>query len=313
MNAALHKTPFELRPGPELRGEWRLSEMLARHTSWGVGGPAECFYTPPDREDLKVLLSRLPADLPRYWLGLGSNLLVRDGGLPGLVIHTRRLREIEVIGEDRLRVEAGAGCARLVQLAARNGLRGIEFLSGVPGSVGGALVMNAGAHGGQIWDWVRHVEYLDPSGNEHILPAEQVRHGYRRAELPDGIGLLAAELQLNASGDPAGARAAVRELLKQRGERQPIGSANAGSVFKNPPDDAAARLLEAAGLAGERRGGAEFSSLHANFIINTGEASAADIEALIEFGRDRVRSRFGCELEPEVKIVGRPAGGGHAD
>ena len=312
MNAAL-QIPFELRAGPDLRGEWRMAEPLAGHTSWGVGGPAEYFYTPADRDDARALLGRLPADLPRYWLGAGSNLLVRDGGLPGLVIHTRKLRGVEALGGGRLRAEAGAGCARLVQAAARRGLRGIEFLSGVPGSVGGALVMNAGAHGGQTWDRVVHVEYLDPSGVEHVLPAEAVPHGYRRAELPAGAGLLAAEFMLTESDDPAAARAAIRSLLEERGERQPIGSANAGSVFKNPPDDHAARLLEAAGLAGERRGGAEFSSLHANFIINTGAASAADIEALIEFGRERVHERFGLELETEVKIVGRPAGGGHAD
>ncbi len=289
-----------------LRGELRFDEPLARHTSWRVGGPARRFYRPADAEDLALFLSSLPADEPLLWLGLGSNLLVRDGGFPGTVIALKgRLDEIRVEG-DRLYAGAGASCARVARQAARAGLTGAAFLAGIPGTLGGALAMNAGAFGGETWRIVRAVRTLDRAGElRRRLPADY-RIAYREVTGPTGEWFVAAELVL-ASGDVAAEQAAIRELLDRRAATQPTGLPSAGSTFRNPPGDHAARLIEAAGLKGYRIGGAEVSSKHANFLINTGDARAADIEALIAHVRAVVEREFGVRLQTEVHIVGEPA------
>ncbi len=288
------------------RGELRFDEPLARHTSWRVGGVARRFYRPADAEDLAAFLRELPADEPLLWLGLGSNLLVRDGGFAGTVIALKgRLDTIDIDGEV-LHAEAGASCARIARQAARAGLTGAAFLAGIPGTLGGALAMNAGAFGGETWPVVRAVRTIDRAGVlRRRLPADY-RVGYREVAGPAGEWFVGAELQLRP-GDVAAEQAAIRGLLERRAATQPTGLPSAGSTFRNPPDDHAARLIEAAGLKGYRIGGAEVSPKHANFLINTGEATAADIEALIAHVRDEVERRFGVRLQTEVHIVGEPA------
>ncbi len=287
-----------------LRGRLRRGEPMARHTSWRVGGPAELYYEPEGLEDLGAFLSRLEPGTPVFWLGLGSNLLVRDGGIPGAVIATSgRLAAIEPLGGTRVRAGAGASCARVARFCARQGLVGAEFLAGIPGTLGGALAMNAGAFGGETWERVVAVETVDRDGGTHRRGPEDYEIGYRSVRGPEGEWYTAAELQLER-GDAAAAQARIRALLARRGATQPIGEPSCGSVFRNPPGDHAARLIEAAGLKGAHIGGARVSDKHANFIVNTGGARAAEIEALIERVRETVARRFGVELEPEVRIVG---------
>lgn len=287
-----------------LRGEMRFNEPLARHTSWRVGGPARYFYRPADRLDLLAFLRRLDSDEPLLWLGLGSNLLVRDGGFNGTVIATQgRLQEIEWRGEQRLYAEAGVSCAKVARTAARAGLCGVEFLAGIPGTLGGALAMNAGAFGGEIWQWVVRVETVDRRGRVHTRRPDEFEVGYRQVQGAAGEWFLSAELALQP-GDTQSAQQAVRKLLEQRAASQPTHLPSCGSVFRNPPGDHAARLIEAAGLKGLRLGGAQVSEKHANFIINTGNARAADIEGLIQQIQQRVAQQTGVRLIPEVHRVG---------
>jgi UDP-N-acetylmuramate dehydrogenase len=287
-----------------LRGEMRFNEPLARHTSWRVGGPARYFYRPADRLDLLAFLQRLDPDEPLLWLGLGSNLLVRDGGFNGTVIATQgRLEEIEWRGEQRLYAEAGVSCAKVARTAARAGLYGVEFLAGIPGTLGGALAMNAGAFGGEIWQRVVRVETVDRRGRVHTRRPDEFEVGYRQVQGPVDEWFLSAELALQ-QGDTKSAQQAVRKLLAQRAASQPTHLPSCGSVFRNPPGDHAARLIEAAGLKGLRLGGAQVSEKHANFIINTGNARAADIEGLIEQIQQRVAQQAGVRLIPEVHRVG---------
>lgn len=287
-----------------LRGELRRDEPLGRYTSWRVGGPAKCWYRPADADDLAAFLTQLPAGEPLLWLGLGSNLLVRDGGFPGTVIATQgALDGLEQTGPTMVRAEAGVACAKVAKFCARRGLVGAEFLAGIPGSMGGALAMNAGAFGGETWQRVVAVETLDRSGSRYRRAAAEYEVSYRSVRGPAGEWFLAAHLELRA-GDGAAAQAQIKALLDKRGQTQPIGLPSCGSVFRNPPGDHAARLIEAAGLKGLCVGGACVSEKHANFIINTGTARAADIEALIEQVRQAVERVHGVCLQPEVCIVG---------
>ena len=292
-------------PGePDLRGELRLSEPLARHTSWRVGGPADRFYRPADLADLCVFLSRLPPDEPVFWLGLGSNLLVRDGGLRGTVIATQgALQGLTLSALTTLRVEAGVPCAKVARYAAAQHLTGAEFLAGIPGVMGGALAMNAGAWGGDTWSLVTKVETVDRRGVWRRRPPTDYVIAYRQVRGPAEEGFVAAHLRLQP-GDGAAARRRIRELLARRALTQPLGQPSCGSVFRNPPGDHAARLIEAAGLKGHRLGAAAVSTQHANFIINTGGASAAELEALIHQVADTVARVHGVRLIPEVRIVG---------
>ena len=289
-----------------LRGELRMDESLARYTSWRVGGAARQVYRPADAADLAEFLAGLPADEPLLWLGLGSNVLIRDGGFPGTVIVTQgRLNDIEVRGT-RVYAEAGAACAHVARLAARLGLTGGAFLAGIPGTMGGALAMNAGAFGGETWGKVMSVKTIDRHGQiRQRFPADY-EIAYRHVQGPAGEWFLSCELQL-VEGDSKAEQAAIRELLDKRAETQPTGQPSGGSTFRNPPGDYAARLIERAGLKGYRIGGAQVSDKHANFVINTGNASAADIEQLIEHMQQTVRDAFGVELVREVHILGVPA------
>jgi len=290
---------------PSLRGEKRFNEPLARYTTWRVGGPACLLYRPADSADLLQFLASLPAGEPLLWLGLGSNLLVRDGGFNGTVIATQgRLDDMELVSATQLRIEAGVSCARIARFAARQGLCGVEFLTGIPGTFGGALAMNAGAFGGDTWTHVTSVETVDRSGQLHRRLPSEFKVGYRRVERPAEEGFIAATLLL-VPGDVSESQQRIRTLLERRNSSQPIGQPSCGSVFRNPPGDHAARLIEAAGLKGTVIGGAQVSEKHANFIINRGNATAMDIEAMIQRVREQVKADSGVELIAEVHIVGQ--------
>ena len=289
-----------------LRGSLKLDEPMARHTSWRVGGPAEYFYLPADCEDVVQLLKCVPEDMPIHWVGLGSNLLVRDGGVSGLVIKTTKaLAEIKLLSDTRFYAESGVSCAKVAKTSVARGLGGAEFLAGVPGSFGGALAMNAGAFGGETWPLVAEIHCVDRGGNLKIFGQAEISWSYRRVNLPEGFAVLAGVLVLQQSDDLSAGKASIRALLEKRSASQPIQSANAGSTFKNPDGDFAARIIEHVGLKGYATGGACFSDVHANFIINRGKATAADIEALMSLAQLRAEQEFGVELEPEVRIIGK--------
>jgi UDP-N-acetylmuramate dehydrogenase len=298
--------------GGSLRGELRHDEPMARHGGWRVGGPARRFFKPADRADLVAFLATLAPDEELHWVGLGSNLLVRDGGIDGTVICLQgTLDSIETLADGRVRAEAGATSAAVARHCARAGLLGVEFLAGIPGTLGGALAMNAGAHGDEIWQRVAGVETADRRGRLHARTPADYRIAYRRVAGPAGEWFLAATLQLDP-GDPEEGQARIRALLERRGATQPTRQPTCGSVFKNPPGDFAGRLVEAAGLKGCRVGGASVSTLHANFIVTEAGATATDVEALIAQVQATVARLHGVDLETEVRIVGRPAAGGEA-
>jgi UDP-N-acetylmuramate dehydrogenase len=340
----------------EFMPRMRRNEPMSRHTSWHVGGPAELYFTPRDRMDLAAFLRSLPAEMPVCWVGLGSNLLVRDGGIAGVVISTRgTLDRLERASHDVVYGEAGVACARIARQCIKWGLGPAEFFAGIPGTLGGALAMNAGAFGGETWRHVLEVETIDRGGREHRRAADEYRVSYRHVEAPVAEEwFLAARLRFEARkqtvkrpraapGDaeleaatglaahkiagsdfgrrepapegrgPGGAEQStagdfepmdIQALLEKRKATQPIGEWSCGSVFTNPPGDHAARLIEATGLKGLRIGDASVSVKHANFIINHGAATAADVESLIVRVQDEVQRAHGVRLQPEVRIVG---------
>jgi len=290
------------------RGVLRHDEPMSRHTSWRVGGPALRYFEPADREDLIAFVHSLPAGEPVLWLGLGSNLLVRDGGWPGTVIALHGAVDgLRMESDTQIYAEAGVHCARLAKFAQQQAKAGLGFMAGIPGSVGGALAMNAGAWGGETWRQVVEAEVVLRDGTTQWLPAAAFPHGYRHVELPaQALGFLAARLCVSDDADGEHARY-TRDSLAQRKASQPVGKPTAGSTFRNPTGDHAARLIEACGLKGHRIGGAEVSTQHANFIIADAGACAADIEQLIEHIRRSVQQQTGVDLHPEVRIVGEPA------
>lgn len=288
-------------------GEVRLDEPMARHTTWRVGGAADLFYAPAGCAALADFLARLDPAVPVLWSGLGSNLLVRDGGLRGVVVSLHKgMTKVARDGDHGLCAEAGAPCNRVARRAAALDLRGAEFLCGIPGTVGGALAMNAGAFGGETWELVRAVRTMDRGGRIRRRDAAEFAAGYRELRGPAGGGgewFIGAKLRLRR-GDGGESAAQMAEILARRNATQPAQSANAGSVFRNPAGDFAARLIDSAGLKGRAVGGAAVSSLHANFIVNTGGATAADVESLIGEVRAAVFAAHGVNLAPEVRIVG---------
>jgi len=284
-------------------------ECMSAHTSWRVGGPADRFCKPRTVAALTQFLSTLPPDMPVYWIGLGSNLLVRDGGIRGAVICTVDLeRIIERVDAQRIRVSAGVPCTTFARHSVRLKLGPAAFFAGIPGTLGGALAMNAGAFGGETWNNVERVETIDRHGGLHERSRDEYSIGYRSVSGPAPEWFVAATFRLTP--DEQADMSDISLMVKQRGESQPIGKPSCGSVFQNPPGDFAGRLIEAAALKGTRMGGASVSTKHANFIINDGDASAADIEALIEHIRAEVRSHSDVELELEVRIVGEPGSAG---
>jgi UDP-N-acetylmuramate dehydrogenase len=286
------------------QGKLRYDEPMAAHSSWHAGGSARYFYQPESIDDLCAFLSELDTDEQLLWLGLGSNLLVRDGGFPGTVIYTfGALSMTEWLADDILRAGCGVTCSKVARMTAKAGFTGVEFLAGIPGTVGGALAMNAGAFGGETWSHVEAVETVDRQGVLHTRHPADYRIGYRTVAGPANEWFVAAHLRL-VQGDGQAAQENIRELLAHRNATQPTQQYSCGSVFRNPPGDHAARLIESAGLKGTAVGGAQVSEKHANFIINTGSATAADIETLINQVQGTVEQLYSIRLEPEVRIAG---------
>ena len=289
---------------PRLRGEIRYDEPMARHVSWRAGGKARCYFVPADLQDLAVLLASLPENENLLWIGLGSNTLVRDAGFDGTEIAVQGvMNELKRLEDNRVYVGAGASGAKLARFCAKENLVGAEFFAGIPGLIGGALAMNAGAFGGETWRHVVSVETIDRMGTLHQRSSDEFEVGYRSVSGPAGEWFTAAIFQFE-QGDGRVASAGIKRLLAKRAEKQPMGAASCGSVFTNPENDHAARLIEACGLKGFRIGGAVVSEKHANFILNDNNASAGDIEALINHVQKTVLEQQGIALQTEVRIVG---------
>jgi UDP-N-acetylmuramate dehydrogenase len=298
-------TAVAVPPGFESRV--RRDELMSRHTSWHVGGAADLWFVPRDLADLAAFLASLPQELPVTWLGLGSNALVRDGGIRGVVICPHgSLNSLERVDETRIRAEAGVPCARIGRQAVKWGLGPAEFFAGIPGTLGGALAMNAGAWGQETWQRVEEVETVDRAGVIRRRSPSEYRVAYRSVVPPSsGEWFVAATLKFEH--DDKASTDSIRRLLERRLASQPIGEWSCGSVFTNPPGDHAARLIEAAGLKGYSVGDATVSTKHANFIINRGHARAADIEAVIRHVQETVERVHGVRLQTEVRILGETA------
>jgi UDP-N-acetylmuramate dehydrogenase len=289
----------------DFNGRVRYDEPMSAHTSWHAGGPADAFFMPRDVEDLATFLRGLSPEIPVYWVGLGSNLLVRDGGVRGVIVSTPgAFTRIERRSQTRIYVEASVPCARIARSCVNWNLGHAEFFGGIPGTMGGALAMNAGSFGDETWGHVVSIETIDRRWQRRTRQRNEFTVGYRHVDWPQDASeewFLAAELQF----EPRGAAApTVQSLLQRRRETQPTGDWSCGSVFKNPPGDHAARLIEAAGLKGHRIGDAVVSEKHANFIVNDGKARASDLEQLILFVQSTVQETYGITLEPEVRIIG---------
>jgi UDP-N-acetylenolpyruvoylglucosamine reductase len=305
-------TELQRLANPALRGTLRYNVAMSKYTSWRTGGIAERMYQPADLDDLLKFLCSLPGDEPLYAVGLGSNLLVRDGVLRGTVLMLHgTLSALHIEMDGSVYAEAGVPGAKLARFAASHNLRGAEFFVGIPGTLGGMLAMNAGCYGSQTWEKVLRVQTANRHGKVHVrTPAEyeiEYRHVVKR-EQGDGQDeyFIAAWLQFS-KGDAESARQGIKALLSKRIASQPLSLPNAGSVFRNPQGDHAARLIEQCGLKGKQIGGARVSEKHANFIVNTGAATAADIEDLINEVQATVEKKTGVKLHPEVRIIGEAA------
>lgn len=292
-----------------LRGGYKRNEPMHTHVSWRAGGTVDRAYTPADLDDLSVFLRRLPEHEPILFVGLGSNLLIRDGGFRGTVVFTHRVLAGLLLegnsGKPEIYAEAGVATPKVARFAANNNMEGAEFLAGIPGTVGGVLAMNAGCYGSETWDVVLRVRTIDRAGHVHLRAPDEYNVAYRSVvPVHSRDEFFIAAWFGFTRGDGQKARQRIRQLLARRIATQPLGEPNAGSVFRNPPQDYAARLIEASGLKGWRIGGAEVSPVHANFIVNKGGATASDIEELISLIQATVRREAGVTLEPEVQIVG---------
>jgi UDP-N-acetylmuramate dehydrogenase len=284
-----------------------FKEPMARHVSWRAGGAADRFYAPRDLADLSAFLRSLPGQEPLLFVGLGSNLLVRDGGFRGTVILMHQARLSPAMREGLVYADAGVASPKVARFAALHHLSGAEFMAGIPGTVGGALAMNAGCYGGETWDIVARAVSVDRGGELHEREKSEYDISYRHCHFPKEEWFVGAYFRLQP-GDGEASRQRVKEFLARRIATQPLQLPNAGSVFRNPPGDHAARLIESCGLKGLQRGGARVSEKHANFIVNPhGAARAADIEWLILEVKRVVAERTGVQLVPEVRIVGEPA------
>lgn len=290
----------------EVRGKLLLNEPMSRHTSWRVGGPADRYFQPADLNDLQDFLGDLDESLPVYWVGLGSNLLVRDGGIRGQVIAPLGgLKTLKRLEDNQVYAESGVSCSKLSRFCQREGLGGAAFFAGIPGTVGGALAMNAGAFGGETWQLVKQVTTINRSGLLTERKADEFEFSYRHVALPAGEWFVSAEFDLPPQSEAE--ETSSRQLLDKRNASQPIGEWSCGSVFKNPPGDHAARLIEAAGLKGFAIGHARVSDKHANFIISDENTRASELEELIHHVQTSVKKNFGIELHTEVRIVGEMA------
>jgi UDP-N-acetylmuramate dehydrogenase len=293
--------------GPKLRGRLVADAPVADATWFRVGGPAEALFSPADEDDLAYVLSALPREIPVMTIGLGSNLIVRDGGLAGLVIRLggRAFGAVEITESSRIVVGAASPDLYVAKAAAIAGVEGLAFLRGVPGSIGGALVMNAGAHGGEIKDILVEARGLDRTGAAHVFSNAEMGFSYRHSLAPHDIVFTGAVFQ-GRSGEPKAIEAEMERITRAREASQPIREKTGGSTFKNPPGLKAWELIDKAGCRGLRLGGAQVSTLHCNFLINLGSATAADLEALGEEVRRRVFETSGVMLEWEIKRIGAP-------
>jgi len=288
---------------PEIRGELRENEPMSRHTSWRVGGSADLFFVPASVEDLSQFLCELDIDTPIFWHGVGSNLLVRDGGIRGVVISASKiLKNLDRVEHYKVKAGSGVPCTQLARQCVRWALGPSEFFAGIPGTVGGALAMNAGAHGGETWERVDSVRTIDRAGDIHHRAPNEYSIAYRSVTGPSDEWFIEAIFRFDP--EVIASKETLDAMLERRKTTQPLGLPSCGSVFRNPPGDHAARLIQEADLKGHRIGGAEVSTKHANFIINADNATATDVEELIEHVRHAVIERHGVELVHEVRIVG---------
>jgi UDP-N-acetylmuramate dehydrogenase len=290
---------------PALRGRLTAAAPLAPYTWFRVGGPAEVLFSPADEDDLADFLTNLPREIPVTIIGLGSNLIIRDGGIRGAVIRLggKAFGAIETTSDRRVIAGAAALDAQVARVAAEAGIDGLAFLRGVPGSLGGALRMNAGAHGGEIREAFVEARAIDRAGAKRVLGPAEMGFSYRHSQAPDDVIFTGATFQ-GRLGDSAAIKAEMERITAAREASQPIRDKTGGSTFKNPPGHKAWRLIDAAGCRGLTVGDAQVSTMHCNFLINRGGATAADIEALGEEVRRRVKAASGVELEWEIKRVG---------
>ncbi len=300
--------PAWLAAAGEIRGRITIGASLKETTWFRVGGPADVLFTPADTEDLAAMLAATPTDVPVTVLGLASNTLVRDGGVPGLVIRlTRAFNAIEPLGDSRIACGTGVPDVKLARAAADAEIDGLAFYRGIPGGIGGALRMNAGAHGAETKDVLEHVEAVDRAGRVLTLSCEEMGYTYRHCSAPADLIFTRAVFR-GRPGKRSDILAQMDEVAAYREEHQPTRERTGGSTFKNPPGHSAWKLVDAAGMRGFRVGGAQVSQKHCNFLINDQEASARDIEQLGETVRARVKAHSGVTLEWEIKRIGRPLG-----
>lgn len=288
-----------------LQGLLSYNVLLSKYTTWRVGGPASIFYVPKDISDLSVFFQQLDEKHKVLFLGLGSNVLIRDQGFDGAVIYTHKgMKKITKINETTIEVEAGAPCAKVARYCAQNGLQGIEFFAGIPGTMGGALALNAGAYGGETWDYVTSVKVIDNKGKIIEKSAQEFTPSYRKITglIKDKQWFISATLNLKP-GDIEHLKLTIKQYLEKRVATQPIGQPSCGSVFRNPEGDYAARLIQACDLKGYCKDNVCVSEKHANFIINQGNATAKSIETMILYVQQQVKEKFGITLIPEVHII----------
>jgi UDP-N-acetylmuramate dehydrogenase len=287
-----------------LQGELRTQEPMSRHTSWKTGGNADYYYIASDINDLAKFISKLPTSTPITWIGFGSNLLVRDGGVSGVVVSVvGLLNELKKINETEIFIGAGVSCVKAAHFSAKHGLEGIEFLAGIPGTIGGALAMNAGAYGGEIWSYIKEVETINRKGKREIFEKDKFDINYRSVSISENEWFIACKMKLEISTRTV-VSDRIKKMLSERADGQPLGQLSCGSVFRNPTNQHAAKLIELCGLKGKKVGGAVISDKHSNFIINTGNATSLDIEKLIEFIQACVYEKYDIKLIPEVRIIG---------
>jgi len=287
----------------KLRGQLRRHEPMSKHTSWRVGGPADNYYIPADLADLQHYLASLSSDIALTWIGLGSNMLVRDGGIRGIVIAPLGgLKQLELVEPGLVYAQCGLSNSKVARFCQKHNLAGADYLAGIPGSIGGALTMNAGAFGYETWNLVERVVMINRKGELIERSPTDFKFSYRYVRLPEDEWFVAAYFRLKDK--TSGEDTDVKQLLQKRNDSQPIGLPSCGSVFKNPPGKHSAQLIESAGLKGHCIGNACVSEKHANFIISNAQTSACDIEALIEFIQQTIKEKFDVSLETEVRIVG---------
>lgn len=288
----------------QLNGKLLLNEPMARYTSWRVGGRADQFYIPDSLQDLSVFLRSLDETKPVYFIGLGSNLLVRDGGIRGTVVLMHNVLTTLQMDGDAVYAEAGVTCAKLAKFCAKEARQGAEFFAGIPGTVGGALAMNAGCYGTETWNVVQRVTTINRRGELNTRDAAEFIPSYRHIDMPVADEWFVGAWLSLEQGDAHESTQKIKALLAKRLASQPLNQPSAGSTFRNPPGDFAARLIEASGLKGYIIGGAQVSEKHANFIVNIGGANALDIELLIQHMRETVLEKQGVALQQEVKVLG---------